>query len=281
MEIQWPLVLFSLLAGTGAGTLVFIGLAELTNSAAKARGIAAWIAAVLIVVGGLASVAHLGRPDHVMNAVANLGSFSGISIELIFIGVSFVLAVIYAVLTRREGSEGARKAVGVIAAVVGLLFCWALGSSYVIAARPLWAVQTLPLSYFGSGLAMGGFLFLALAAIFKTEAAGIKQLGLFALIAAAIELVGFLAYGLMAGDAAVASNGLLFWLGAVVVGAVLPLVAGFLVYRNAEQTTLVYAGLVGALVGGVAFRALMWVLGEGYLPNLFDIASQSRGLLPF
>ncbi|MDR2109268.1 MAG: dimethyl sulfoxide reductase anchor subunit [Coriobacteriales bacterium] len=281
MEIQWPLVLFSLLAGTGAGTLVFIGISELTNTAAKARGIAAWVAAGLIVVGGLASIAHLGKPDHVMNAVSNLGSFSGISIELIFIGVSFVVAVIYAVLVRREGSEAARKAVGVIAAVIGLLFCWALGSSYVIASRPLWAVQTLPLSYFGSGLASGGFLFLALAAAFKSEAAELKKLGLFALIVAAIELIAFVAYGALSGAPAIADNALLFWGGAVVVGAVVPVISGYLIYRNAEKTTLVYAGLVGALVGGVAFRALMWVLGSGYLSSFFDVAANSRGLYPF
>lgn len=58
-------------------------------------------ALVLIVVGGCASVAHLGNPANIMAAAANIGSLSGISVELIFLGASAVFAAAYAVAVKR------------------------------------------------------------------------------------------------------------------------------------------------------------------------------------
>ena len=127
MSIQWPLVIFSLLAGTGAGTMVFVGLSELLNKGASARFNAALVAFILLILGGIASVLHLGQPANVMSAITNLGSFSGISIELILLGLSALVALIYAILAKREGSDGARKAFGVIALILGLVFAFALG----------------------------------------------------------------------------------------------------------------------------------------------------------
>ena len=41
MEIQWPLVLFSLLAGTGGALAAFVGLAGLLGGTRKVRETAA------------------------------------------------------------------------------------------------------------------------------------------------------------------------------------------------------------------------------------------------
>jgi anaerobic dimethyl sulfoxide reductase subunit C (anchor subunit) len=279
MSIQWPLVIFTLLAGCGAGTLVFLGLAELLNVGKKVKAIAAWVAVVLFVIGGIASVLHLGKPANFMAAVGNLGSLSGISIELILLGLGVVVAVIYALVARNN--SGAVKAVSVIALIVGLVFAWALGSSYVIGSRAAWDSQVLPFAYLGSGLAMGGFLYLAFLVAKKEDSEGIKKVALFVLLASAIELIAFLAFGLAAGDVVIADNAILFWGAAVVVGAVLPLIAAIVIWRNTKSASLVYIGLVTALVGGVALRALMWLAGSPAIVNLFDVASQNRGLYPF
>jgi anaerobic dimethyl sulfoxide reductase subunit C (anchor subunit) len=278
METQWPLVLFTLLAGTGAGMLVLAGAAELMGAASKARGISGWLAAVLLALGGLASVAHLGKPANVMSAVSNLGSLSGISVELIMLVLGLVAAIAYA-LASRSGS-GAAKGVGVACLVVGLVFCWSLGSSYSIASRPLWATPALPFAYLGSGLALGAFAYLGLLAA-RGGSEDAAKLAPVALAASAVELVAFLAFGVSAGSAAMADNGLLFWAGSVVVGAGVPLLCAFLIRKDAAKGALAWAGLAGAVVGGVAFRALMWALGSSAIPNLFDVAATSRGLFPF
>lgn len=280
MSIQWPLAIFTLLAGTGAGTMVFAGLGEILNIGAKTRRLAGWISVILIVVGGIASVFHLGNPANFMSAVVNLGSFSGISVELIMLAIATVVMVIYALVAKEEGS-GAGKAMGVIALVVGLIFAFVLGSSYQLGARPAWDNVFLTISYFGSGLSMGGFVYLTLLAIKKEDAADIKKNALFVLIVAAIGILAFLVYGVMVGEAAMVENGALFWVGVVVIGGIAPLVAGFAVWRDGKKNSFIYAGLVGAVVGGIALRALMWVLGNPAIHNLFEVASQNRGLYPF
>jgi hypothetical protein len=50
---------------------------------------------------------------------------------------------------------------------------------------------------------------------------------------------------------------------------------------NEASKTRVYVGLIGVLAGGLAFRALMWVVGNPAIFNLFDIAANNRGYYPF
>ena len=86
MEIQWPLVLFSLTAGTGGSLFAFVGLSEFLGGYAKMRDAGAVCSLALIVIGGCFSVLHLASPLHAISAVTNLLSFSGISIELMLLG---------------------------------------------------------------------------------------------------------------------------------------------------------------------------------------------------
>ena len=66
MAIQWPLLIFSLLAGCGGVTLASAGVAELLGVAKKTRFIAVVVALVLLIVGGCASVLHLAQPANIM-----------------------------------------------------------------------------------------------------------------------------------------------------------------------------------------------------------------------
>lgn len=91
MEIQWPLVLFSLLAGTGGALAAFVGLAGLLGGTRKVRETAALCSIVLVVLGGCFSVLHLASPLHAISAVTNLLSFSGVSIELMLVGINLVV----------------------------------------------------------------------------------------------------------------------------------------------------------------------------------------------
>ena len=80
MDIQWPLVVFGLLAGCGGATLAFVGLSEFLGIGRNARRPAALAALALLMVGGCASVAHLAQPANIMAAAANVLSLSGISV---------------------------------------------------------------------------------------------------------------------------------------------------------------------------------------------------------
>lgn len=126
MAIQWPLVLFSLLAGAGGAMLAFAGLSQLLGGSRTVRRRAVWCALALFVIGGLCSVAHLASPLNAISAVTNLLSFSGISIELMLLGASFIAGAAYLVLTREEGRDGAVRVVAVLAVIFGVaigFFC--------------------------------------------------------------------------------------------------------------------------------------------------------------
>jgi len=276
MNIEWPLILFTIVAGAGAGVLAFAGVSEFFGAGKKPRFIAAILALILLVVGGCLSLLHLGNPGNFMQAAANLMSFSPISLELIFLGLGVIVAIIYLVVVNREGS--ASKIIGVLGIIVGVIFCYVSGHGYeVIAIRPAWSTPTLTLSYLLSALTIGGFLFVTLQVVLKDEADAIKKVALVVLIVAVLQTIIYIAYGALAplGDSA-----MIFWICSVVVGGVVSVIAGLLAWMKNMQP-MVYLGLVVALVGAIAFRAVMWMAGAAYLPSFFDVAAHSRSLFPF
>jgi anaerobic dimethyl sulfoxide reductase subunit C (anchor subunit) len=276
METQWPLVLFSLLAGGGGATLAFAGLGEFVGSAKKVRFLAGIVAVVLMVVGGVAAVFHLGHPSNVMSAVGNIFSFSGVSTELLLLALSVVAGVVYIVVVNRD--LGASKAVGVIGIVLAIAFAVSTGRSYMLEAQLAWNSVTLLLSYATSALALGGFIYLTLAAIAKDEAASVKKLSIITLVMVVLQLISFIAYGAFVGFDKV--DALAFWVCAVVVGSVLPVIAGWLLSFKENTSTMAYLGLIFVFVGGIAIRVLMWAVGSGFL-NFFTTASQNRGKFIF
>ena len=276
MGIEWPLTLFTVVAGAGAGSLAFAGVGEFFGAGKKARSVAAVLAIVLLVAGGCLSLLHLGNPANFMAAATNLFSFSPISLELIFLGLGVIVAVVYLVLVNRE--SGASKALGVVGILAGVAFAYASGHGYeVIAARPAWATPALTFSYALGELALGGFLFLALQGAFKDEDGSVKKVALVVAVVAALETVAYLAYGAMS---PIGDNAALFWGGAVAVGGVIAVVAGLVAWLKGNAA-MAWLGVIAVAAGAIAFRAVMWLAGSMDLPSFFDLAANSRGLFPF
>lgn len=265
MAIQWPLVIFSLFAGCGGVTLAFAGLSEVLGIGKKARIPSVICSLVLLIVGGCASVLHLGQPANIMAAAANIFSFSGISVELIMLGVNVIVSIVYLVLARGENAT-AIKTTGIVGIVTGLMMAFVVGNGYVMMAQPLWNTPMLPMGYLGSGLAMGGTLFMSFMVATKADGADLKRIFPFVLAAVIVQAVLFLAYGVVAGFVV---DALLFWGGMIVVGSVVALVCVAFIQR---KPCLVYGAFVCTLIGGICFRAFMWVVGTGYL-NLFADAA--------
>lgn len=268
MEIQWPLVIFSLLAGCGGATIAFIGVSEILGVGKKARIPAAITAIALLIVGGCASVLHLGQPANIMAAASNIFSFSGISLELIALGVNVIVALVYLLLAR-GGSEAAAKVVAIIGIATGLILTFFVGNGYVMESQPSWNNVALPLAYLGSGLACGATLFAAL--VGKDEEGQTKMRNL-VLGSIAIALVTFVAYAVT--TSLTENTVVLFWVGVVVVGCV---GSGACVWFSQKHPLALWAAFVCTIVGGVCLRATMWLLGTGFL-SFFATAS-SRMLL--
>lgn len=95
-KIQWPLVLFSMLAGCGGCAFAFASIANAMGESTSVTLFVTVVAFVLVIVGAICSMMHLATPKHAFAAVTHLLSFSGISVELIMLGVVCALMVLFA-----------------------------------------------------------------------------------------------------------------------------------------------------------------------------------------
>ena len=271
MDIQWPLTLFSLLAGCGGGILCFLALGEFKKIGQNSRFKLAILALIIIIVGGCCSVLHLGKPSNIMAAAANVGSFSGISVELIFLGVSVIAAAVYAIGLKRGASEGALKGIAVVAGVLGFILAFVTGNGYVMESQVNWNTPLLPLCYLISGLTMGGAVYASVLAKDGESADSLASVFKIELVLAVVEIVLFLAYDAVCG---MAGNAVAFWVCALVIGGI-GTAACF--YLANKKTTAIYAGAACAVIGVIGIRCTMWLLGTGFLSLFATIAG--RGVL--
>lgn len=268
MEIQWSLVLFTAIASCGAWVSVGVAVDEVRGLTKNTNFLASAVAVVLAVVGGCASVTHLSHPDRIMAVLSH--PTPGIFLEALLIGLFILAVAVYLILLKRGAGAGARKAVAVIAAVIGIVFSFASGYSYMMEARATWNTIALPLGYLGFGAASGLGLYLLLAAVKKESAEAVKLAGVETAIGGVLALASGLAFGFasgaMAGDSAA-----IFWV-SIVCGGVAPLVCGWLAHsKPASAVTLAVVAFAGGMIGSIAFRAVMWMVGTA-LANYFGIA---------
>lgn len=270
MSIQWSLVLFSLIAGTGGAALAYAGIGEFVKLANKDRFKLVLIGIILLVVGGICSVFHLKSPENFMSAITHLGSFSGISIELMLIGTVTVCGVVFLIGVMRENVT-LSKVFGVICIVLGLLLAYMLGSSYMIAARAGWNTILVPLCYLASSFALGGFVCFAVSTQKETQ----KVFGIVALAASVLAAAFAVAYGMTA-SALAASEGTFYFVVSAVGGALAAIAAYFIAFKG-KSGAWIWIGLIGALACGLFIRMFMWVVGANMF-DAFDIAIWQRAL---
>ena len=278
MAIEWPLVLFSLLAGAGGCMFAYVGLSEFTGVTKEQRFKLTITALVITIVGGFCSVAHLAAPQNVMAAVWNLGSFSGISVELMLIGVACIVMFAYLVVLKRGANDTALKVLGALGIVAGLALGFFTGHGYVIEAQAAWNTEVLPFAYLGTSLAMGAFAYLVAAVAFKADAADVEKVGVPVCVGALIGALTSIAYVVAVGFDHAAEAGIVLWGGIIVCGVVITAICGVLaaLKKNIGGAYGVpVVGLLATLVGGLALRCFMWVMGGGFL-SLFAVASTSR-----
>lgn len=278
MSVEWPLVLFSLLAGCGGCTFAYLALSDLLTSNKKGQFQIALVAFIVTVVGGFCSVLHLASPQNVMAAVWNLGSLSGISVELILIGITCVLMIAYMVMVKRGVAESPLKIVAAIGGVFGLLLAFFTGHGYVIESQATWNTELLPLAYLGTSLAFGAFLYAVCAVLCKVDDADVRKMAVPVGVGAVLGALSVLGYVLTVGFGAAAAEPVLLWGGLVVCGIAVTAICGVVVMarnQNMDNLAVPCVGLAATAVGAVSLRAFMWIVGSGFL-GLFEVAMNSR-----
>ncbi|HWR09385.1 dimethyl sulfoxide reductase anchor subunit family protein [Sporomusa sp.] len=286
MSIQWPLVFFTLFIGLGCGTFVgSIILTEWYGKAKQIRTVSSLVAIVSIGVGGVASTLHLGHPERMFGALGH--PTSGIFMESMMSFLLGLAIIVYLLALRRDASAGTCKMIGTVGAVLAAVLTFVNGDAYVMASIPAWNTLILPALYLASAAVMGCFsisVLLARTANYKvatTETAAtietaattemIKRATLIALAMQAVVLVAYLVHIAMApypdvtrSVTRVLAGNLapLFWGGLVLLGLVVPAALLTKFYTKNNEDMLAKVGLCSVLAAGVAFRALMFLLGS-------------------
>ena len=292
MELQWPLIVFTTLVAWSAGLFGTQALMAVFGVGKKAQ-VPAWVcSAVLLAAGGIAVFFHLEHWERIFNGFGHLTS--GITQELIAIVVLAVVAVAYLVLMRKS-DDGASvpKWLAWVAVALSVVLVAVMAHSYTMAARPAWDSVLWILYVLGNACVLGPATFLLVLAAGgpgdqpadRAADAGAPA-GRTALAGAALNALAALAFAiflqLSAGSfadvglyfdpthptkamadaaATVASQAPLLWLGAVAVGAFVPLAAAFMGRRTGSWKLWAPAAIIAALVGAVCMRVVFYNLG--------------------
>lgn len=280
-KIQWPLVLFSMLAGCGGCCFAFAGVAGALGESTTVTLWATGISLVLVVVGAVCSMMHLATPRHAFAAVTHLLSFSGISVELIMLGVVSALMAAYGAACLRFDNELARLVLGIAGAVAGVVLAFVTGHGYLISSKPTWNTKKLPLAYTGTALVAGGFLY----AVVSVATGGVWAMELpvklLLAVCAVFSAVTVAAYLGHLGMQTAKKNPTLFWVGIVVCGLVVPLACAAILLAPLPSMAFVAVaavGFVAAMAGGLSLRMLMWIVGAGFL-FFFEDAQANRSAI--
>lgn len=260
MEIQWALVLFTVVSGAGAWLFACAMLGQLLKKDAAPGKVETIGSFALVAVGGCMSVAHLSHVDRILEALNH--PTSGIFVEAAMIGVLCALLAAYFVLLVRGSSEKARTAVGILALLVGVVFTFACGSSYMMEGRPAWNTVTLPLAYLGTAAAAGAGLNLLVKAALKRDEAAVSFAGVLAVAGGALGLVLAGAFCLVAG----VYGDAIMWAVVLLAALAIEIACGAMAAKKPGSALAL--GAVAAVAGvaaALALRAAMWLIGTPFM----------------
>lgn len=282
-------MIFTLFACLGAGIFAMQGLLAFFGKGAKIQLPALIASLVAIGIGGVGSFLHLQHWERIFNGFGHLTS--GITQELIAMVVFVIALLVYFLMVRKSENNIVPKWCGIMALAIAVLFVFVMAHSYNMAARPVWDTPILWFYYLANAAFAGSLALAFIAGIKKDDSAGF--LAKIAVVVGIVLLIITAIYGgffvLAAGSYTnvglyfdptqptkemvdpsavfasvfVGENALLFWGGVFVIGLVIPIALAFLTTKKEPQTVTVYAviALVCALVGGICFRAILYVLG--------------------
>ncbi|WP_432226423.1 dimethyl sulfoxide reductase anchor subunit family protein [Enterobacter wuhouensis] len=161
---EWPLMIFTVFGQCVAGALIVMGLAWLSekDDAIKARIVRSmFFLWVVMGIGFMASVLHLGSPLRAFNSLNRVGA-SALSNEIAAGSVFFAVGGFWwlvSVIGKMPPALG--KVWLVVSQILGIVFVWAMTRVYQIDTVPTWYTGYTTLAFFLT-LFLGGPLLAAL-----------------------------------------------------------------------------------------------------------------------
>ena len=294
MEMEWPLILFTFFVCLASGILLGQGVMTVLGKG-KSMQLASLVSSlVALAVGGISVFFHLQHWERIFNGFGHITS--GITLEFIGCVVFFVVLVVYFLMMRRAEDGMAPKWCGVLAIIMGVAMPAITGDSYLMEAIPVWDTFLLPVYYVFNAVFFGGLSVLVIAALTKCDDVNDAAiwLAIGGGVATAVALIAYAVFinslgGVYSdityyfdptlpdssmidvqedfvGTVLAGSNAPLFWIGAVIVGVALPVVAAFMAKRalaggkQQQVLPLAGAGLACALAGGICWRMILYMV---------------------
>lgn len=149
---EWPLMVFTVLGQCVAGGFIVMALALLTGVSDRAQQkrvqwamIVLWL---LMGIGFMASVLHLGSPLRAFNSLNRIGD-SALSNEIASGSVFFAVGGFWWLITvLGKMPQALGKIWMVLTMVLGVFFVWMMCKVYLIDTVPTWYSVYTPLSFF-------------------------------------------------------------------------------------------------------------------------------------
>lgn len=197
---EWPLMAFTVLGQCVAGGFIVMALALLygvKDRAVRKRAellmVVLWI---LMGIGFIASILHLGSPLRAFNSLNRLGS-SALSNEIASGSVFFAVGGFWWLLTvLGKMPQALSKVWVVITMILGVVFVWMMSRVYLIDTVPTWFSVWTPLSFFLTMFIGGpllGYLLLSAAGV---SGWGMRILPVVSLLALLVSMVVVLMQGM-------------------------------------------------------------------------------------
>ena len=268
---EWPLVIFTVFGQCVAGALLVSGLAWMRecDEAVRTRIVRSMFFLWLVMgVGFIASVMHLGSPLRAFNSLNRVGA-SALSNEIAAGSVFFAVGGFWwlvSVIGKMPPALG--KVWMVVSQILGIVFVWAMTRVYQIDTVPTWYTGYTTLAFFLT-MVLGGPLFATL----LLRAAGTAFRGTFAASVSVLALLLSVAVIVLQSNELATlhssvqqASALLPDYGAWQVGRIILVAAGLgcwlcpLIRRQEPKTLALFAGLVLVVVGELIGRGLFYGL---------------------
>ncbi len=249
MSMELPLVLFTVASQAAIGLVAFSAVRQFAANGPTGKVRQEWIVAgVVLALGLVASLFHLGHPMGAPNVIKHLGT-AWLSAEAIGAGVLLALVILVALTAK----GGVNKLLALAAAIVGFLVVLFMGMTYAPPSFPAYN-NVLPFAFF---LITAAILGPALASYFAPQ----EKQGMLTRLLTGSLLVGLVVHLLapciwLSGGTIMEATGMafvgspLYW-ARIVLGLALPL---FVVMRTKSiPAWLPVLLIVGELAGRLLF----------------------------
>lgn len=203
-----PLVIFTICMQGAIGTILFSMIAKQVHKEKEFK-VASLIAAILSVIGVLASLLHLGVPLQALRSITAVGS-SWLSREILFSGGFMGLAVIYALLTyMKPQAKSVIKIVGWAASIVGIVDVFMMAKVYTSSSIVAWQGSSTYIEFYTTMIVLGVAILL-ITSVKDVETKLRSYFGLAVLIAIAVQaaftVLHYIDLGLMSGAGATSAS---------------------------------------------------------------------------